>query len=172
MEKLSRATGGKIVANVKDLNAAVLGKARRVEEVKIGGRTLVDGGSLNNVPADYVRTMGAEIVIAVDVSPRIDDISYWKKQRMPGIAFGYWRTNTMMTATITDAKLRKAKVDFLIRPELNPEVATLGGFNHIEEVIAAGAKAAWDIMPDVKKALKSRFFFSKPSLKPAEPMQL
>jgi NTE family protein len=31
------------------------------------GRMLVDGGVLNNVPADVVRAMGADIVIAVDV---------------------------------------------------------------------------------------------------------
>ena len=31
------------------------------------GRMLADGGVLNNVPADVVRAMGADIVIAVDV---------------------------------------------------------------------------------------------------------
>ncbi len=143
-----------------------------VEEVVIDGRTLVDGGSLNNVPADYVRTMGAEVVIAVDVSPRIDDISYWKKQKLPGIASGYWRANAIMGANITEAKLRKAKVDFLVRPDIGADVATLGGFNQIGEVIAAGAKAAWDIMPELKKALTSRFFFTKSAIKPAKPMQL
>jgi len=151
---------------------ATMGLPGIVEEVVIDGRTLVDGGSLNNVPADYVRTMGAEIVIAVDVSPRIDDISYWKKQKLPGIASGYWRANAMMGANITDAKLRKAKVDFLIRPDIGTDVATLGGFSQIGEVIAAGAKAAWDIMPDLKKALASHFFFTKPAIKPAEPLQL
>ena len=29
---------------------------------------LVDGGALNNIPADVVREMGADVVIAVDVS--------------------------------------------------------------------------------------------------------
>ena len=32
------------------------------------GRLLVDGGLLNNVPGDIVRAMGADVVIAVDVS--------------------------------------------------------------------------------------------------------
>lgn len=36
--------------------------------VRLDNRTLVDGGILNNVPADVVRSMGADIVIAVDVS--------------------------------------------------------------------------------------------------------
>jgi len=41
MEKLSRATGGKVMASVKDLTAEVLGKAKTVEEVKIGDDKLV-----------------------------------------------------------------------------------------------------------------------------------
>ena len=41
MEKMSRATGGKIVANVKELTADALGKAKRVEEVKIGDDKLI-----------------------------------------------------------------------------------------------------------------------------------
>ncbi|MEM2103497.1 MAG: thermosome subunit beta [Candidatus Bathyarchaeia archaeon] len=41
MEKLARATGGKIVASVKDLTSEVLGMAKLVEEVKIGDDKLV-----------------------------------------------------------------------------------------------------------------------------------
>ncbi len=41
MEKLARATGGKIVASVKDLTSEVLGEAKLVEEVKIGEDKLV-----------------------------------------------------------------------------------------------------------------------------------
>ncbi|MGC9094383.1 MAG: thermosome subunit beta [Candidatus Bathyarchaeia archaeon] len=41
MEKLSKATGGKIVASVKELTADMLGEAKTVEEVKIGEDKLV-----------------------------------------------------------------------------------------------------------------------------------
>jgi thermosome len=41
MEKLARATGGKIIASVKDLTPDVLGEAKVVEEVKIGEDKLV-----------------------------------------------------------------------------------------------------------------------------------
>ena len=44
--------------------------------VTVDGRTLVDGGILNNVPADVVAAMGADIVIAVDVS---GDLAYEKR---------------------------------------------------------------------------------------------
>ena len=41
MEKLARATGGKIMSSVKDLTADALGKAKKVEEVKIGDDKLI-----------------------------------------------------------------------------------------------------------------------------------
>ncbi|MEM3672735.1 MAG: thermosome subunit beta [Candidatus Bathyarchaeia archaeon] len=41
MEKLARATGGKIIASVKDLTPDVLGEAKIVEEVKIGEDKLI-----------------------------------------------------------------------------------------------------------------------------------
>ena len=41
IEKLARATGGKILSNLKDLTADALGKAKKVEEVKIGDDKLL-----------------------------------------------------------------------------------------------------------------------------------
>ena len=41
MEKLARATGGRIIASVKDLTSDALGEAKMVEEVKIGEDKLV-----------------------------------------------------------------------------------------------------------------------------------
>ena len=35
--------------------------------IEVDGRVLVDGGALNNVPADVVRKMGADVVIAINV---------------------------------------------------------------------------------------------------------
>ncbi len=35
--------------------------------VELDGRLLIDGGAMNNVPADVVRAMGAQRVVAVNV---------------------------------------------------------------------------------------------------------
>ena len=42
--------------------------------VEIDGRPLVDGGLVRNLPVDVVRAMGAEVVIAVDISTPLDSI--------------------------------------------------------------------------------------------------
>ena len=41
--------------------------AGHLSPVERDGRVLVDGGAMNNVPADVVRAMGADIVIAINV---------------------------------------------------------------------------------------------------------
>jgi len=55
--------------------------------VEIGGRLLVDGGIVDNLPVDLVRSMGADYVIASDVAKRgpgnkkLDnafEISFWQ----------------------------------------------------------------------------------------------
>jgi NTE family protein len=40
--------------------------------VRLGGRTLVDGGMVDPVPADVVREMGGDIVVAVNVVPQLE----------------------------------------------------------------------------------------------------
>jgi len=136
------------------------------------GMLLVDGGSLNNVPADLVRSMGAEVVMAVNVSPAVTDAEYWEKQKLPGIAAANWRSNAIMVASITTAKLRRAKTDLVICPVLNDTVGTLSGFKYADEIITAGAAATCAVLPQLQELLKPRFFFSHPQKKPALSIEL
>lgn len=59
MEKLSKATGAQIVASVKELAADVLGKAKRVEEVKIGDDKLLYIRDCKNPKAVTIVIRGA-----------------------------------------------------------------------------------------------------------------
>ena len=59
IEKLSKATGAKIVASVKDISADVLGKAKRVEEVKIGDDKLLYVREAKNPKAVTIVIRGA-----------------------------------------------------------------------------------------------------------------
>jgi NTE family protein len=143
-----------------------------VEPLRKGGMCLVDGGSLNNVPADLVSSMGAEVVAAVDVSPDVTDEEFWKEQRMPGIAMANWRSNAIMVANFTAAKLRKAHTDLIIRPRISPQITTLSGFKHIKELVDAGAQAALDALPELRKLLKPRIYFIAPKIEKAVPAEL
>ena len=137
-----------------------------------GDALLVDGGSLNNVPADLVDSMGAEVTVAVDVSPDVTNMDFWDEQHIPGIAMANWRTNAIMVANFTAAKLRKARTDLIIRPDIDPQITTLSGFTNVKELVDAGAKAALDVLPELRKLTKARLFLTDPKIEKAEPASL
>ena len=137
-----------------------------------GDSLLVDGGSLNNVPADLVDSMGAEVTVAVDVSPDVTNMDFWDEQHIPGIAMANWRTNAIMVANFTAAKLRKARTDLIIRPDIDPQITTLSGFTNVKELVDAGAKAALDVLPELRKLTKARLFLTDPKIEKAEPASL
>lgn len=143
-----------------------------IEPVEKDGMRLADGGTLNNVPSDFVRSMGAEKVIAVDVHPGIADETFWQGKNIPEVAAVNWRSEYMKVAAITAAKQRRAETDLIIKPDIPSSVSTLAGFNQFDQIVEAGVKAALDAMPEIRKLLRPRFYVFHAEIKPAEPMQL
>jgi NTE family protein len=80
--------------------------------VPIGDRLYVDGGTLNNIPADVVRQMGADIVIAVDVAA---DVEVTEGGRLSLFGVMGKTIDTMMMPGIRNA-LKSA--DYVIDPDL------------------------------------------------------
>ena len=136
------------------------------------GMRLVDGGSLNNVPSDLVRSMGAQVVIAADVSPDVTDEHFWKEQKMPELATANWRSNAIMVANITAAKQRKARTDLIIRPELPAHITTLSGLKHINQIVAAGEQATQRALPAIRALLNKRLSLRGAKLGSAHPAEL
>lgn len=101
--------------------------------VVIDGHVLVDGGALNNVPADVVRAMGATVVIAVDVGAARDT------NRVSYSVFGL--VNSTMDA-MTKANTRRAlkSADIIIAPDLS-KFSSLD-WRRADELAAAGYRAA------------------------------
>jgi NTE family protein len=73
--------------------------------VEMGGKILVDGGAMNNVPADVTRGMGADVVIAINVGDLTDPKEV--NQTMFGLAGG---TLSAMMRASTKAGLASADV--------------------------------------------------------------
>lgn len=109
------------------------------------GRLLVDGGLRNNLPADVVREMGAELVISVDVNYH---------QIKPG---GPENTTDVILAAMrivmnNNKRSAEEHSDIIIRPQLS-------GFNYYdlkqaEELIVRGETAALEQMPQIRTALR------------------
>ena len=73
MEKLSRATGGSIGASVKDLTPDSLGKAKRVEEVKIGDDKLIYIRDCKNPKAVTIVIRGASNHVIDEAERQLHD---------------------------------------------------------------------------------------------------
>ncbi len=73
---------------------------------------LVDGGTLNNIPADVTRAMGADVVIAVDVSAETDVEKEAKQTLFTTIG------KTISTMMDAGTKRALASADFVVDPDL------------------------------------------------------
>ena len=101
--------------------------------VRRNGRVLVDGGIIDNVPADVARAMGADIVIAVDVG------------RLTPLEPGLDSAITLMNRTLdvlTDRSARQgtAAADILIKPDIR-DVAAMD-WRRYGEIADRGYQAA------------------------------
>jgi NTE family protein len=103
---------------------------------EMDGRLLVDGGVSNNLPVDVVRAMGADIVIAIDISTPLKTRDQLNSTiaitgQLTGILT---RSNTEeQIATLTDK-------DILIVPDLGD--ITNSSFDRADEAIPIGLAAA------------------------------
>ncbi len=102
------------------------------QPVKIGAREYVDGGLVSPVPVRFARQMGAELVIAVDISAVPDGAATGDPVRL------LLQTFAIMGRSINQFELREA--DVVLRPKL----AGVSGadFAGRRRTIAAGREAA------------------------------
>ncbi|UOV02953.1 patatin-like phospholipase family protein [Pseudoxanthomonas mexicana] len=107
------------------------------QPVEMSGRVLLDGGLANQVPVDVLRSMGADIVIAVDVGTPLT-----KHGADANVLDVVSQITTMMTTRSAAAQLSTLGAqDILIVPELGTEVAT-GDFTKAQDALRIGREAA------------------------------
>ena len=114
------------------------------EPVKIGGHEYVDGGLVSPVPASFARKMGADFVIAVDISQR-------PESGLTASSFDVlMQTFTIMGQTIKAYELDKY-ADIVIRPNL----AAMSGsdFSQRNAAILAGEEAVAQMMPELQRKM-------------------
>lgn len=126
------------------------------------GDLIIDGGVLNNLPADIMRTVHGGAVIASDVSPRVEmvtslpdteSLSGWHllRSRLNPWSKGHQvpdmlsiLTRTAMLASISTADAMKAKADMYLHPPTDSygmfevkaieQIAQVGYEHSLEEV--------------------------------------
>jgi len=113
------------------------------EPVRIGNIDYVDGGLVSPVPVRYARQMGADIVIAVDISSRPEDA---KTTDMLKVLL---QTFSIMGKSISQLEMAQAEV--VVRPAM-PDVGSTE-FAARKKSIEAGRAAMKLALPALKAAL-------------------
>ncbi len=116
------------------------------QPVRIGNKQYVDGGLVSPVPVSFARKMGADFVIAVNISVQPE------AQPASGTLEVLLQTFAIMGQSLNQYELRDA--DVVIRPEL----ATMKGndFQQRNVAIMAGERAATAVMGEIKQRLKAK----------------
>jgi len=132
--------------------------------VEQDGQLLVDGGLLDNLPADAARRIGADAVVAVDVSSDDQVVSHLTQalHRRRYVPNGLvdtlevlYRSLVVMMAEIARRRLAEAHPEIIIRPAIPPDVTVLTGFPRAAEIIAVGEEAAAEELPRIRALLAS-----------------
>jgi NTE family protein len=116
------------------------------QPVQIGEHSYVDGGLVAPVPVRYAREMGADFVIAVNISTQPD------AQPATSNLDVVLQTFTIMGQTINRLEMKDA--DIVITPSLG---AMRGNdFNGRNLAILAGEQATAAALPELRAKLKAR----------------
>jgi NTE family protein len=116
------------------------------QPVTIGSHTYVDGGLVAPVPVRYAREMGAEFIIAVNISTQAD------AQATNSSLEVLMQTFSIMGQRINQLELRDA--DIVIQPPLGKMGSS--DFNGRSVAMQAGEKATMAVMAQLKQKLKAR----------------
>jgi NTE family protein len=146
-----RRQGDAVHAILESINLPIVSKP-----ILRDGMALVDGGVLNNLPADVLAESGADFVVGVDVSSHVRPEFAGNRPDMP--------TGKMRDASALDTlfrifesqahdigKHRNRAVDFWIRPDVSG--FGLAEFHRTAEIAAVGEAAAHDLIADLKQRL-------------------
>ncbi len=112
---------------------------------EIDGEEYVDGGTVSPVPVRVARAMGADVVIAVDVSQPIEDQSSDSTLR------ALLKTYTIMGHALSAAELPLA--DVVIAPDVRG--IGMADFDNKQRAILAGERAALAAMPRIREAIST-----------------
>ncbi|MBB3211202.1 NTE family protein [Herbaspirillum sp. Sphag1AN] len=114
------------------------------QSVRIGDRSYVDGGLVSPVPVRFAREMGADFVIAVNISAQPE------AQAASSSVDVMLQTFAIMGQTINSFELKDA--DIVIQPELGGMKGS--DFAGRNVAILAGEQAAMKAMPEIRQKLK------------------
>ena len=150
-EPVVREEGDSVHAILESINVPVLS-----QPINRDGRALVDGGIINNVPANTLVAKGCNFVIAVSVTAKIkkefakngpDTLT--AKMKSASVLETIMRTYVVQNVNMNSVGVQPA--DFVIQPDVRDFDIT--EFSRADEMSAIGAETTIDLMPKLQQQL-------------------
>ena len=109
------------------------------------GRQLVDGGLVANIPSDVARSMGADVVIAVDVNA--EGATFLG----PSLSIISVVLQSMMLVQRTASLYQSAVADLVIKPKIGH--IRWDEMRRADELISAGYEAGNESIPEIQRVI-------------------
>lgn len=109
------------------------------------GRQLVDGGLVANIPSDVARSMGADVVIAVDVNA--EGATFLG----PSLSIISVVLQSMMLVQRTASLYQSAVADLVIKPKIGH--IRWDEMRRANELISAGYEAGKESIPEIQRVI-------------------
>lgn len=113
--------------------------------IKSNGNILIDGGILSQVPINFTKALGADIIIGIDI---YCGRPLPLEENLFNITLSAFQ---LQICTISNIETQNA--DFMIRPDLTKN--KFDGFVNKKEAIKVGYNATKKILPDILKKLNN-----------------
>lgn len=168
-------TGTEVIFKEGDLAGAVRASISIpgiFQPVPMNDMLLIDGGVVNPVPVQVVRDLGADYVIAVDISPKVPEynmeinIKYGHAEKpgdesIPNIFEIIQGSINIMSAEINRMRLKRERPDILITPDL--DYLGLFDFYRYNLGVKEGERAACEEIDRIERFIKrkGRFTFGR-----------
>lgn len=138
---------------VIEVLAATMAMPGVFDPVHLNGFVLVDGGLRNNVPVDVTRTLGADVVLAVNLSLVIPPVTESELPKRMKIANDLTRSLHIMMRSLTDYRIALSAPDVVISPVMPEGVSTMAGLQKYKAIVDAGEEATEAVIPQLRALL-------------------
>ena len=150
-QSVVRKTGDAVHAILESINLPVLSKP-----INRPGQALVDGGLINNIPADILVAQGCNFVIAVSVSAKME--TQFARNR-PDTPFKAMRSASTIQTVLRSFMVQNSNLNAIgVQPAdivVEPDVTgfDLTEFNRTDELAAIGEQTTKEAISDIQKLL-------------------
>ena len=121
--------------------------------MKWGKKILVDGGMLNNLPVDVAKEMGADIIIAIDLTQnKHEDRNFSLKETIGIGGILDWLVSRPDWKKYNE---NRKMADYYINPYLKNYSSTSFSHDDIKQMIIIGEKAGQSALEDLRKLATS-----------------